>query len=277
MNVAVWHEAKYVIGEGLLWNPDENTLYWVDIPSKCIYRRHIDSLHIERFPCEAQVACLGLCDDGRLIVGTDQGLAFWMPGEPLHFIGDPEVDKPGTRFNDGAVGPDGCFWAGTTSEDATARLYRFCIDGKIRAVVDGLTLSNGLDWSPDRATFYLTDTRRGLILAYDYAPGAISNRRVFVNVPQYQGKPDGLTVDAEGGVWSAHWGGSCVTRYTPDGRVDRVIAVPPQCPTSVAFGGPDLQTLFIASASITSQTGNAGSIFAVQPGVGGQPVYMFGT
>src|SRR5690606_20287098 len=163
------------------------------------------------------------------------------------------------------------------------RLWRLDPDGRTYEMDRGFHVSNGLGWSPDDKTFYFTDTAKQTIYAYDFdlESGAIGNRRVFVTVPESEGKPDGLTVDAEGFVWSAHWDGWCVTRYDPEGKVERVINLPVPRPTSCVFGGPDLQTLFVTTARIrlsAAQLADAplsGSVFAIDTGIKGLLDPMF--
>jgi ABC-type nitrate/sulfonate/bicarbonate transport system ATPase subunit len=156
-------------------------------------------------------------------------------------------------------------------------LYRLDTDGRVSRMDTGFHVSNGLGWSPDNRRFYFTDSGPKRIYVYDFdlEGGAVENRRTFVQVPDGVGVPDGLAVDAEGFVWSAHWDGWCVTRYDPDGKVDRVINLPVPRPTSCAFGGPDLTTLYITSARIRLSAGQlaeaplSGSVFALQSGIRG--------
>jgi sugar lactone lactonase YvrE len=150
-------------------------------------------------------------------------------------------------------------------------------------VRQGVHLSNGLDWSPDDRLMYYTDSPRRLIWVYDYDPdrGAVANERVFARIPRDAGVPDGLCVDAKGFVWSAHWGGWRITRYAPDGRIDRVLEMPVPQPSSCTFGGPDLATLYVTSAAIGmteadfAKAPQGGGLFAVEVGVRGQPVSRF--
>jgi sugar lactone lactonase YvrE len=153
----------------------------------------------------------------------------------------------------------------------------------VHTLATAVHLSNGIDWSPDDRLIYYTDSLRRVIWAYDFnlATGAIANRRAFVDVPADAGVPDGLCVDAEGCVWSAHWGGSRVTRYDPDGRIERVIELPAAQITCPAFGGADLDTLYVSSAAIGlsaadfARTPDAGGLFALAPGVRGRAPHRF--
>jgi sugar lactone lactonase YvrE len=158
-------------------------------------------------------------------------------------------------------------------------LYRLDPDGGVTRMDEGFQVSNGLGWSPDNRHFYFTDSGQKRIYVYDFDldRGLVANRRTFVQLPDGVGSPDGLAVDAEGFVWSAHWDGWCITRYDPDGKVDRVFNLPVPRPTSCAFGGPDLTTLFVTSARIRlsarqlAEAPLSGSVFAIQTGVRGLP------
>jgi sugar lactone lactonase YvrE len=203
-------------------------------------------------------------------------------------IADPEAGRL-TRFNDGAVDSRGRFWAGTIALDPALyhvpdnRLYRLDPDGSTHVMEDGLTISNGLGWSPDGRMMYLTDTVAQAIYAYDFDAerGSISNRRDFVRTTGASGYPDGLTVDAEGGVWSARIGEGRVVRYDNYGHVDRELTLPVTCPTSCAFGGPELDRLFITTSwHILSEADRAaqpeaGDVFAARPGSTGQRAALF--
>jgi sugar lactone lactonase YvrE len=189
-------------------------------------------------------------------------------------------------LNDGKVDRQGRFWAGRMHDGATlptASLYRLDPDLSCRRVVSGLVISNALCWSPDGRTMYHGDTYRGMVWAWDFDPGSgeIANRRVFAQIPPTAGFPDGATVDAEGFVWLAHWNGWRLSRLDPEGRVERVVALPVQCPTCPAFGGPDLSVLYVTSASIALSEADraaqplAGAILAVEPGVRGTPEVRF--
>ena len=270
------------LGEGPLWSPAEQALYWVDIRQHHVYRFWPATGRHERFDVGVPVTVLGLRAAGGMVAGTAKGFAFWDPATGgLDVIADPEAGRPDVMFNDGAVDPQGRFWAGTTNPERPrspdSSLYRLDADGSVHQMGTGFTVCNGMGWSPDGGTLYFTDTFRHVILAYDYDPatGGITNPRPFVEVPQEEGLPDGLTVDSEGGVWSAHWGGWRVTRYDPAGRVERRIPLPVQNVTSCAFGGPDLDELYVTTAWLNLAEGErreqplAGDLFRVRVGVAG--------
>ena len=248
--------VKNKLGEGPVWSAEEQALYWVDIENNCFYRLYPTTGKYEVFGVGVPVGVLALRDAGGLVMATKKGFAFWDPQKGLHFIADPEADKPHTRFNDGAVDCQGRFWAGTMCglpercSDPEGSLYRLDPDGSISTMETGIFIANGTGWSPDNKIMYFTDTPRRVIYAYDFDPatGAIANRRPFISTPDEIGAPDGLTVDSEGCIWSARWDGWKITRYDPTGKVEREIHLPVQCPTSCAFGGAELDELYITSA-----------------------------
>jgi len=270
------------LGEGSIWHPDDGALYWIDIDERKIFRFYPSTERLESFDVETRVTALAMRASGGFITATDQGLAYWdAQTRELSFISDPEADKPSVRFNDGAVDRQGRFWAGSMNEVDFATpdgsLYRLDPDGSIHTMEVETTVSNGIGWSPDNATMYFTDSMRQVILAYDYdsATGAISNRRPFAQVSEEGVLPDGLTVDSEGFVWSAQWGGGNVTRYDPNGAVDRVIRLPAQQITCPAFGGENLDELYITSAwtGLSQEEREkqplAGALFRIKVGVKG--------
>ena len=201
-------------------------------------------------------------------------------------IADVAADAPSVRMNDGAVDPAGRFWAGTMDEDGREEggtLYRLDPDGTVTPMVRAVTISNGVDWSPDGRTMYLADTPTGRVDAFDFdvAAGTIANRRPFAVIEPDDGTPDGLTVDADGGVWVALWGGGTVRRYAADGREDQRLSFPVSQVTKPAFGGPDLGELYVTSARDGLSSDDlareplAGSVFRLRPGVRGRAANRF--
>jgi sugar lactone lactonase YvrE len=270
------------LGEGPIWVEEESALYWVDIDERKIFRYRPSTGELESFEVETRVTALAVCASGGFITATDRGLAFWdTQSQKLSFIADPEADKTSTRFNDGAVDRQGRFWAGTMNEvdfvSPDGSLYRLDRDGSLHTVEREIPVSNGIGWSPDNRTMYFTDTMRQVIWAYEFDPvtGGISNRRPFVQISEEGVLPDGLTVDSEGFVWSAQWNGWSVTRYDPRGQVDQVIELPAQQITCPAFGGENLDELYITSAWSGLSKGErekqpmAGALFRVKVGVKG--------
>lgn len=283
-------DSQNELGEGPLWHGDEDKLYWVDIKGKLVewYAPEEDEYHA--VPLDTAVTALGLRAEGGFIAATEAGFAFWDgESQELDFISNPEQDRANVRFNDGAVGPGGRFWAGSMydgpeiDDPPDGRLYRLDAEGRVELMQSGLTISNGLGWSPEADSMYLTDTLRRVIYAFDYDPdeGTIENRRVLVEVPEGEGFPDGLTVDRDGSIWSARWGGWEVTRYSPHGEKMDVIELPVGYPTSCAFGGENLDQLYISSAwmAVTrdrrAEQPLAGDLFRVSLHVHGMPEYRF--
>jgi sugar lactone lactonase YvrE len=198
-----------------------------------------------------------------------------------------EADHPQNRMNDGACDPAGRFWAGTMAIDERPRagaLYRLDPDLTVHTMLTGVTISNGIDWSPDGRRMYYVDspTRRIDVFDFDPKTGAIADRRPFVEVPADAGIPDGLTVDAAGFVWLALWGGAALRRYAPDGTLERAVPLPVSHPTSCAFGGPALDELYVTSArrDLTpderARQPMAGGLLRLRPGVVGRPAHVFG-
>lgn len=278
------------LGEGPLWSVEEQSLYWVDIHNCRVERFTPASRDHRVFEFDTAITALGFRSRGGFVAATARGIGFMQLSSLTPDIAaHPEVDKLYNRFNDAAVDPQGRFWGGTmyegpdTGEPTEGRLYRFDADGSLHLMETGLTISNGMGWSPDLKTMYFTDTLRRVIYAYDFDPasGTIDRRRVFVDSSGEDGYPDGMEVDSEGGVWSARWGGWKVSRYDPDGKVEREIRLPVECPTSCAFGGEGLNELYITSAwtALTDeqhrQQPMAGDVFRLAMDIQGRAPWKF--
>jgi sugar lactone lactonase YvrE len=232
------------------------------------------------------VGALAFREAGGLVLAVRDGLALWdFSKSRLDFVADTELEKKESRFNDGAVDPEGRFWAGTMTLDgsASSSLYRLDPDYSVHTMATGLTISNGIGWSPDGKTVYHTDTEKQVIYAYDFDPatGHIENRRDFVRTSEEEGFPDGLTVDAEGFVWSAFYGGWRVVRYGPDGKREREVRLPVANVTACTFGGPDLTDLYITTAwsGLSDEQRReqplAGDLFLLLTDIKGQPQVKF--
>jgi sugar lactone lactonase YvrE len=246
--------SQNALGEGPLWSTSEQALYWVDITGKTINRYWPASENTEIYPVNANVGVIAFRKEGGFIVAGSNGFSFWYLGkESLALITDPEQENEASRFNDGKVDRTGRFWAGTmTAEGAVSSLYRMDRSLGIRKMETGITISNGIGWSPDNTTMYYADSLNYVIYAYDFdlATGGISNRRDWKKFDKGYGIPDGLTVDSEGYVWAAFYFGAKVTRFTSNGEIDCEIHLPVSAPTSCCFGGKDLSDLYITSARI---------------------------
>jgi sugar lactone lactonase YvrE len=278
-SIAVLREGDQ-LGEGPFWDDRRGELLRVDITRGIIHgwdpasgaswRRELDGEVSAAIP-RAATAGLVLAVGHRLLLAS---------GEELHELAHVEDDLPDNRFNDCKCDPQGRLWAGTMSKrrtPGTAALYRLEPGGDLERMVDATTISNGVGWSPagDRMYFIDSTTQRVDAFDFDGASGTIANRRPFAEVPAEDGLPDGLAVDAEGGVWVCLFGGAAVRRYDADGALDAVIELPVTNPTSPAFGGPDLRTLYLTSARhrLTDEQlaaePLAGAVLALEPGVGG--------
>jgi xylono-1,5-lactonase len=281
-------EAGAVLGEGPLWSPREGVLYWVDIKAPALHRyRPADGDRTSWVMPEPIGWVIERANGGGLVAGfKDRGFAFLTPGTMApETIGQPEPDYPDNRFNDAKADAAGRIWAGTMDDgerEASGALYRLDPDLDWQRMDKGYVVTNGPAFSPDNRRLYHTDTFEGTIYVFDLSEnGKLSNKRVFVTIPEGDGYPDGMTCDAEGGLWVAHWGGWRLTRFTPAGEVDRVIEMPVAQVTSCTFGGPDLDRLYVTSASnglgeeeLEAQP-LAGALFEIDPGVKGLPAGRF--
>jgi xylono-1,5-lactonase len=272
-------DVHAVLGEGPLWVPGEAALYWVDIKGRKIFRLSEDG-EISQWPTPFRVGSIALRASGGFIAGTDQGIAeIDLSTGKLQILFNPEEDLPGNRFNDGKVDRSGRFWAGTMDDSerqASGALYRFDADLGWAAVDKDYRVTNGPAFSPDGARMYHNDSARQVTYVFDLEQnGDARNRRTFLQFQEGDGYPDGMTVDSEGSVWIAFWDGSCVRRFSSAGELLQTIEMPVSNPTSCAFGGPNLDRLYISSASIGLDESalrlqpNAGGLFMITPGVQG--------
>jgi sugar lactone lactonase YvrE len=254
---SVFWPGRATLGEGPLWDARIDTLYWVDIVAGAVFAQGPAVDGPDRIDVGAQVGCLGLTDDPCVLVAglrTGWHLLDTRSGG-LTFLADPEAERPDCRFNDGSVDPAGRFWTGSLEDGETrpvGRLHRLSGDGTHAVADEGFFCSNGIDWSPDAHWMYFVDSRADAIYryAFDGDSGGLGDRRIFADTSALNGIPDGLRVDSAGDVWCAFWDGAQIVRFAPDGTVAEQMPVPVLRPTSVAFGGPGLRTMFITSASI---------------------------
>ena len=288
-------QAPAAVGESPVWRVAEQALYWVDIPAQKIVRLRLDSGELSEWVLPEKVACIAFDRRGTVLAGCESGLFAVTLGESsghgeaapvtTRKLAAPDFACDDMRFNDGRCDRQGRFWAGTMVQDmAAARpagaLYRFDERGVLSApVVDALITQNGLGWSPDGSTMYLSDSHplRRQIWAFDYdvETGEPRNRRVFADLNQHAGRPDGAAVDADGCYWICANDAGLLLRFTPQGKLDRQIAVPATKPAMCAFGGGDLATLFVTSIRPANASEHDGHLFAVRPGVTGlaEPEY----
>jgi len=259
--IDVAFDEPMAVGECPLWNPAESCLYWVDIDGFAIHRLHPASGAHNCWTMPSEPACLGLVAGGGLVVALREGLFHFDSANGIVTpIAPAPYDTALARFNDGRVDAAGRFWTGTLYEprDRQAAEMYVLEHGKLRlAWSGGMTNSNGLGFSPDGQSMYHADTAAHRIDRHDFdvATGAVSKRQLFQqfssdkSAPGYGGRPDGAAVDSEGAYWCAMFEGARLLRFAPDGTLLREVALPLRCPTMVAFGGDDLRTLYITSAS----------------------------
>lgn len=291
MQIEVLVDVKTTLGEGPLWDVEQQRLYWIDSFDGRVFRATADGREIRCWDVPQKIGSMAIRKDGRgAVVSLARGFHFldFETGD-VELIADPEPDKLNNRLNDGKVDKRGRFFAGsmdTMEEGPNGALYRLDPDLTVTRIDDGIIVSNGPCWSPDGGTFYFTDTWSGEIWAYDYDQdrGAVSNRRTFAKVDRSRGgAADGSTVDAEGFLWNALVYDGRLVRYAPDGRVDRIIEMPVKKTTSVMFGGPGLDILYVTSMAkppLPRFPGDGvlrGSLFAIRGlGVRGLPEPRFG-
>ncbi|HWA79857.1 MAG TPA: SMP-30/gluconolactonase/LRE family protein [Acetobacteraceae bacterium] len=279
--------AKNKLGEGPVWCTREQALYWVDIEKSALQRFHPESGAVRRWDLPERIGSLALRESGGAVLALASGFAFFdFASGTLERLAAPEKDNSRNRFNDGKCDRAGRFWAGTMDDrlsEHTGALYRLDPDLACHRMARGIGIPNSIAWSPDDRVFYFADSMDRVIYAYDFDrdSGAIVNRRVFCTMEGQPGSPDGSTVDAEGGLWNAQWDGWRVVRYDPTGRIERIVELPVQKPTSCMFGGPDLTTLYVTSAiwdldeKALAQQPLAGGLLAVEVGVRGLPEPRF--
>jgi sugar lactone lactonase YvrE len=276
------------LGEGPIWDAARGCLLFVDIMEGDVHAfdpaTGVDAIYEVGQPVGAVVPTVR----GDWLAAVRDGFVRVDPATSATTLAAiVEEDRPDNRMNDGYCDPRGRFWAGTMSMNhvrEAGALYRFDPNGQVTRMLTGVTTSNGIDWSPDGRLLYYVDTGTGRIDVFDFDldRGVITARRVFAAIPEQDGKPDGLIVDADGFLWLALWGGSAVHRYAPDGRRNRTITLPVTHPTKCAFGGPDLSDLYITSASRPLSAAarraepHAGSVFHCRPGVKGRAPTPFG-
>jgi len=280
-------DAHANLGEGPVWDEREGCLWWVDILGEAIHRTDPASGRDEIVPVGQLIGAVVPRASGGLVAAVQDGFVAVDPANGrVERLAPVEANDPTTRMNDGKVDPAGRFWAGTMGVDHrpdAGTLYRLDPDLRVTAMVTGTAISNGLDWSPDGRTMYYIDTPTRRVDRFDFDPatGAISGRAPAVAIREGAGSPDGMTVDADGFLWVALWDGWAVERYSPDGRLERRVEVPAQQASSCAFGGPDLDLLFITTAQEGFPPGglpdqpHGGGLFVCRPGVRGRPPFRF--
>ena len=287
-------EAKPVIvtdarlGEGPIWDHERKLLYWLDIVKKELHIYDPLILDEKIIVTDQMIGTVVSRSSGGFVLAMEKGFYFLEESSrETKFIADPESDMPNNRFNDGKCDPAGRFWAGTLNmkgEKNKGSLYCLDTDLKVTKKIEGITTSNGIIWSNDSKAMYYIDTPTREVWAFDYdaVTGDICNRRVAVSIPEGEGSPDGMTIDEEGMIWVAHWGGHRVSRWDPDKgiKLEEIRVGAPKV-TACAFGGPHLDILFITTASEgmtekeLSEFPFSGSLFSIKPGVRGVEAQKF--
>lgn len=267
-------------GEGPVWDADAGVLRWVDMlagdvltlePTGAVTRRHVGDVAAAFRPRAG----------GGMVVAVERGFVLVDADGRVGPVREAFADS-GVRMNDGGCDPAGRFFCGSMAHDAApgrGSLYRFDPDGTVTHVLAGLTISNGIAWTPDGSRAYFADTGTGRVDVFDYdvTSAQLSGRRPVVTVDPERGQPDGLALDAEGGIWVACWQGGAVHRYTVDGRLDAVVDLPARQVTACAFGGPERDRLFITTSrqDLVDPERAAGAVFVADVGVRGAPVARF--
>ncbi len=265
-------------GECPLWSRSDQTFYWSDISGLRLNRCQWPERKVETIHQGLEISGLALHESGGFVVVNAGGVWFWNRENKPVLIAD-SIDNKKCALNDCVVDPEGrvfsgsCFFDPNSSNYPSGYLFRIDNDGSGHVVDEGIRLANGLGFSPDCSTLYFADSAQRVIYAYDYrrVDGSVRNRRVFVKLTSSEGLPDGLTVDAEGFVWSAQWFGGCIVRYDPDGKEQQRILIPASQTSSLAFGGRDLTDILITSASASDALSLAPANYHAESGnVGGQ-------
>ena len=281
-------DTKSALGEGAIWNDKTGELIWVNITGKILNFYNPKLQNNKEMLTGQMIGTVVPAESGKVMVALENGFYQLDPETGSKtFIANPEEDISGNRFNDGKCDPAGRFWAGTMSTEGKKQagaLYRLDADGSVHKMIDKVTTSNGIVWSANATKMYYIDTPTRKVMAWDYnnETGEISNPKTAIEVPQEMGYPDGMTIDAEGNVWIALWGGSAVGNWNPEtGELLRTIHVPAKNVTSVAFGDKDLETLYITTArqgtsdEELEKFPHAGGVFKIRPGVKGVEAFFF--
>jgi sugar lactone lactonase YvrE len=282
-------DSKSLVGEGPFWDGSKNLLYWVDIKGSKLHIYNSLLCTNETIQFLQHVCAVVKCSDGELLLAMQHGLYFFnLESKKLTLINNPESDILENRFNDAKCDAAGRFYAGTMDNnelgDTVGSLYCLNNDLSVKKILDHITISNGLAWSLDNKTMYFIDTPTMVVSAFDYKieTGELSNRRTVVRIPEGEGSPDGMTIDCEGMLWVAQWGGWKVSRWNPENGVRMMtIDVPASKVSSCAFGGDNMDELYITTARIMLSAEellkqpHAGGLFRVKVGIKGMQSHQF--
>ncbi len=285
MNPELVVQTRAEVGEGPIWDPTTSTLLWVDITGRAVHRFDPAAGRDTALDVGVDVGAVAVRASGGVVMAAADGFRALEPDGSHRLLAAVGADDPTLRMNDGKCDRRGRFWAGTMAYDEAGpaglgTLYRLDPDLSVHPMLRGVSISNGIDWSPDDTRMYFIDSRAQSVDVFDFDldRGEISNRRVLVTFEPSVGLPDGMTVDADGDLWVAVWGGARVVRFAPDGTERGVVRFPVSQTSSCAFGGADLRDLYVTSAArgiSASAEPTAGSLHRLRPGPQGQPPNPF--
>jgi len=276
-----------ILGESPIWSPKDASIYFIDIKKSAIIRFSTNNHQFQSIPTPAEIGCIVLNKKGGLVAALQTGLALVnFESQKFNFFLDIDIDRPSNRPNDGKCDAMGRLWVATMDQkeiSPTGRLWRISSQGVSKVMDKNFIIGNGIDWSPDFKKMYFTDSANRTIYVYDFdlKNGSIKNKKIFVKISDLDGYPDGLTIDRDGYIWSAHWDGWRITRYSPNGTVDKIISLPIPRPTSLIFGGADYSNLYITSArygltkSQIETSPLSGSLFVYDAKITGRPSNPF--
>ncbi len=287
MSLNVAYKLSCLLGESPVWNCEDDCVYFIDIKKPAINRFSTKSLIFETIDAPSEIGCIVLNRTGGLVAAMENGLAFVdFKKSQYKFFSLIDSECFGNRPNDGKCDITGRLWIASMDKkekEPSGKLWSISSSATPKIMDKNFIIGNGIDWSPDSQKMYFTDSINRIIYIYDFdaSSGSIKNKKVFVKISPLEGYPDGLTVDSQGYIWSAHWDGWRLTRYTPDGFVDKIVTLPVPRPTSMAFGNSNLSKLYITSAShgLTSdelkRAPLSGSLFVYDASIPGKPCNLF--
>lgn len=270
-------EYRCKVGEGPVWDADNNRLLFLDILGECIFIYDYIIKKIKKIDVGQIIGCMALCENGDILLALQDGIYRMKPSGEKELAHQP-IKIKGQRFNDGKVGPDGCFYLGTADPESKGAFYRFK-DGVLKELFDGCGCSNGLDWSVDGTKMFYCDTPLGKIEMFDFdvETHSLSNRRDFVEIPKGLGCPDGFAMDSEDNIWLGLWDGNAVLKINRDGSFDEKIEVPAKKASCCCFGGEYLTDLIITTAakSDVPEYPLAGYVFVHKVDVKGKQCFKY--
>ncbi|WP_189677897.1 SMP-30/gluconolactonase/LRE family protein [Sphingomonas glacialis] len=272
-------DRRDVLGEGLYWSAREQAVYWTDILGCRVNRLRLADGRVDSWEMPGTIGWIVEREDASgFVAGLDRRMVA-LTLNPLTITPLADPDRSGNRMNDAKADPTGRIWAGTMALDGarpTGAFYRLDQKGTVTRVDDGYHIADGPAITPDGRTLFHTDSALRTVYRFEIdAEGGLGPRETFIDFEEGWGDPDGMTLDADGGLWIACWGAGCVTRFTPEGRRDRSISLPASQVTNCIFAGPELDRMFVTSASHGVDEPQAGALFEVDPGCRGTPTHRY--